>query len=157
VFNMSNINLLFCYYCLFRGQLLYAFDALIEVDLLDSKDVVNLKLLSRTDLGLTFTKLHCWRLTQYKKCVFLDADTLVSGCTIDFVPRMSLCYTQKLDLHWIWTNPEQIYDLINRQFLCGKCHKPGKRPTVLFVFFHLGCILCTVCRLMSLSVFTSSV
>ncbi|CAH2050084.1 unnamed protein product, partial [Iphiclides podalirius] len=26
---------------------------------------------------ITFTKIHCWNLTQYEKCVFLDADTLV--------------------------------------------------------------------------------
>jgi len=26
---------------------------------------------------VTFTKLHCWRLVQFEKCVFLDADTLV--------------------------------------------------------------------------------
>jgi hypothetical protein len=27
-------------------------------------------------LGVTFTKIHAWALTQYAKCVFLDADTL---------------------------------------------------------------------------------
>lgn len=34
--------------------------------------------LQRPELGITFTKLHCWRLTQYEKCVFIDADALVS-------------------------------------------------------------------------------
>ena len=38
---------------------------------------MNLALLTRPELGITFTKLHAWNLTQYKKCVFLDADTLV--------------------------------------------------------------------------------
>jgi glycogenin glucosyltransferase len=33
--------------------------------------------LTRPDLGITFTKFNCWRLTQFKKGVFLDADTLV--------------------------------------------------------------------------------
>ena len=47
------------------------------VDLLDSQDKTNLTLLKRPELGITFTKLHCWNLTQYEKCVFLDADTLV--------------------------------------------------------------------------------
>lgn len=47
------------------------------VDVLDSKDETNLALLSRPDLGVTFTKLHCWRLTQYTKAVFMDADTMV--------------------------------------------------------------------------------
>lgn len=49
-----------------------------EVDVLDSQDSANLALLARPELGVTFTKLHCWRLTQFDKCVFLDADTLVS-------------------------------------------------------------------------------
>ena len=29
------------------------------------------------NIGITFTKLFAWKLTQYKKCVFMDADTLV--------------------------------------------------------------------------------
>ena len=52
---------------------------MVHVDVLDSHDSANLELLGRPDLGMTFTKLQCWRLTQYSKCVFLDADTLV--CT----------------------------------------------------------------------------
>jgi len=47
------------------------------VDLLDSGDTTNLALLTRPELGITFTKIHCWNLIQYRKCVFLDADTLV--------------------------------------------------------------------------------
>lgn len=60
-----------------QEQLRATFDDVRVVDVLDSGDSVNLGLLSRPDLGITFTKLHCWRLTQYTKCVFLDADTLV--------------------------------------------------------------------------------
>ncbi|XP_065344379.1 glycogenin-1 isoform X3 [Cloeon dipterum] len=60
-----------------QDQLRAIFDEVHLVDVLDSKDAVNLALLSRPDLGITFTKLHCWRLTNYNKCVFLDADTLV--------------------------------------------------------------------------------
>ena len=61
-----------------RGVLGSAFNEVIEVNVLDSEDAANLALLTRPELGITFTKLHCWRLTQYEKCVFLDADTLVS-------------------------------------------------------------------------------
>lgn len=61
-----------------RQQLSEVFDVVAEVNVLDSRDNVNLALLTRPDLGITFTKLHCWRLTQFSKCVFLDADTLVS-------------------------------------------------------------------------------
>jgi len=53
------------------------FDRVVVVDPLDSKDIVNLQLLERTELGITFSKIHCWRLTEYSKCVFLDADTLL--------------------------------------------------------------------------------
>lgn len=55
------------------------FDEVIVVDMLDSRDRAHLFWLGRPDLGVTFTKLHSWTLTQYTKCVFLDADTLVSS------------------------------------------------------------------------------
>ncbi|KAK3920266.1 Glycogenin-1 [Frankliniella fusca] len=60
-----------------REKLGAVFDSVTEVNVLDSRDAANLALLARPDLGITFTKLHCWRLTQYEKCCFLDADTLV--------------------------------------------------------------------------------
>ncbi|XP_012150685.1 glycogenin 1 isoform X4 [Megachile rotundata] len=60
-----------------RDKLSAVFSVVMEVNVLDSKDEANLALLARPELGITFTKLHCWRLTQYEKCVFLDADTLV--------------------------------------------------------------------------------
>ncbi|RXN02804.1 glycogenin-1-like isoform X1 [Labeo rohita] len=58
------------------------FDEVVMVDVLDSGDKAHLTLLRRPELGVTFTKLHCWTLTQYSKCVFLDADTLVL-CNVD--------------------------------------------------------------------------
>ncbi|KAK0403975.1 hypothetical protein QR680_017220 [Steinernema hermaphroditum] len=60
-----------------RENLHAVFDEVSLVNVLDSNDDVNLALIGRPDLGVTFTKLHCWRLTQYEKCVFLDADVLV--------------------------------------------------------------------------------
>ncbi|XP_046450349.1 glycogenin-1-like isoform X3 [Daphnia pulex] len=48
-----------------------------EVNVMDSHDSAHLALLARPELGITFTKLHCWALTAFSKCVFLDADTLV--------------------------------------------------------------------------------
>lgn len=62
-----------------RERLQTVFNVVEGVNVLDSKDAANLALLSRPELGITFTKLHCWRLTQYEKCVFLDADTFVSN------------------------------------------------------------------------------
>ena len=61
-----------------RKPLSLLFDELVEVDVLDSKDATHLAMLKRPELGITFTKIHCWNLTQYEKCVFLDADTMVS-------------------------------------------------------------------------------
>ncbi|XP_012214504.1 neurofilament heavy polypeptide isoform X2 [Linepithema humile] len=60
-----------------REKLAAVFSVVQEVNVLDSKDEANLALLARPELGITFTKLHCWRLTQYEKCVFVDADALV--------------------------------------------------------------------------------
>ncbi|XP_023370829.1 glycogenin-2 [Otolemur garnettii] len=60
-----------------RAILSKVFDEVIEVNLLDSEDYVHLAFLKRPELGVTLTKLHCWTLTHYSKCVFLDADTLV--------------------------------------------------------------------------------
>lgn len=60
-----------------RTLLSQAFDLVEEVNLLDSRDPANLALMNRPELGVTFTKLHCWRLVQFKKCVFMDSDTLV--------------------------------------------------------------------------------
>ncbi|XP_076339756.1 glycogenin-1-like isoform X2 [Tachypleus tridentatus] len=60
-----------------RSQLASVFDLVQEVDEIDSEDEANLAILTRPELGVTFTKIQCWKLTQFKKCVFLDADTLV--------------------------------------------------------------------------------
>ncbi|XP_026811724.1 uncharacterized protein LOC113552908 isoform X1 [Rhopalosiphum maidis] len=58
-------------------QIEAVFDEVKVVDVLDSKDQTHLALMCRPELGVTFTKLHCWTFTGYDKCVFLDADTLV--------------------------------------------------------------------------------
>ncbi|XP_064220618.1 glycogenin-2 isoform X5 [Aotus nancymaae] len=62
---------------LLRAILSKVFDEMIEVNLIDSADYIHLAFLKRPELGVTLTKLHCWTLTHYSKCVFLDADTLV--------------------------------------------------------------------------------
>ncbi|XP_053316889.1 glycogenin-1 [Spea bombifrons] len=53
------------------------FDVVRVVDVLDSEDSAHLALMQRPELGITLTKLHCWALTEYTKCVFMDADTVV--------------------------------------------------------------------------------
>jgi hypothetical protein len=67
-----------------------------EVNVLDSQDAANLALLTRPELGITFTKLHCWRLTQFSKCVFLDADTLVSKKRFLYLKRLASLHSNKI-------------------------------------------------------------
>ncbi|XP_056593777.1 glycogenin-1b isoform X2 [Triplophysa dalaica] len=60
-----------------RSVLHKIYDEVRLVDVMDSGDTAHLAMMKRPDLGVTFTKLHCWTLTHYSKCVFMDADTLV--------------------------------------------------------------------------------
>ncbi|XP_077146943.1 glycogenin-1 [Ranitomeya variabilis] len=66
------------------------YDDVRVVDVLDSKDSAHLALLERPELGVTLTKLHCWTLTQYTKCVFMDADTVVLQNIDDLFEREEL-------------------------------------------------------------------
>jgi len=74
------------------------FDHVEMVNAMDSNDSVKLALLKRPELGVTFTKLHCWRLSQYSKCVFLDADTLAMQSLDDLFshPELTAC----CDIGW---------------------------------------------------------
>uniref|UniRef100_W5MLR8 glycogenin glucosyltransferase n=1 Tax=Lepisosteus oculatus TaxID=7918 RepID=W5MLR8_LEPOC len=60
-----------------RAVLQKIYDEVRLVDVLDSGDSAHLTLMKRPELGVTLTKLHCWTLTHYSKCVFMDADTMV--------------------------------------------------------------------------------
>lgn len=60
-----------------QGLLRDSFTDVVTVNVIDSKDEKILAAMRRPELGVTLTKIHCWSLTQFKKCVFLDADTIV--------------------------------------------------------------------------------
>eukprot|EP01135_Chromosphaera_perkinsii_P008736 Nk52_evm69s1444 gene=Nk52_evmTU69s1444 len=64
-----------------RNELKQMCDKVFPVSHLDSGDEGRLRLLQRPELGITFTKIYAWTL-PYRKCVFLDADTMVL-CNID--------------------------------------------------------------------------
>ncbi|KAK6760170.1 hypothetical protein RB195_021605 [Necator americanus] len=81
-----------------RAELEAQFDEVSHVDVLDSNDQENLALINRPDLGVTFTKLHCWRLTQYTKCVFLDADTMVLQNSDELFERPE--FSAAADIGW---------------------------------------------------------
>ncbi|KAJ7070853.1 glycogenin, partial [Mycena amicta] len=53
-----------------------AFDVVVGVEIIAQEDEKGLKLLGRLDLNTVLTKLHVFRLTQYSKIIFLDADVL---------------------------------------------------------------------------------
>jgi len=73
-----------------RVQLREVWDELVDITPLDSDDKENLTLLARPELGCTFSKLRAWTLTQFTKCVFLDADTLVLQNIDDLFERDEL-------------------------------------------------------------------
>lgn len=74
------------------------FTKVVVVNVLDSSDSAHLSLLKRPELGVTFTKLHCWTLTQYTKCVFLDADILAVQNPDDLFSHPEL--TAVCDIGW---------------------------------------------------------
>ncbi|CCA67685.1 related to glycogenin-2 beta [Serendipita indica DSM 11827] len=53
-----------------------AFDIVIGVEILEAENATGLKLLGRPDLNTVLTKLHVFRLTEFSKIIFLDADIL---------------------------------------------------------------------------------
>ncbi|KAI0375171.1 hypothetical protein BV20DRAFT_1048350 [Pilatotrama ljubarskyi] len=53
-----------------------AFDIVIGVEIIEQEDRKGLQLLGRPDLSHVLTKLHVFRLSQYAKVIFLDADVL---------------------------------------------------------------------------------
>ncbi|XP_064458893.1 glycogenin-1-like [Ornithodoros turicata] len=57
------------------------FDSVQVVNLLCCRDPLGFPERERDNVQASYTKLHCWCLTAYSKCVFLDADTIVlSNC-----------------------------------------------------------------------------
>ncbi|KAG2350820.1 nucleotide-diphospho-sugar transferase [Suillus weaverae] len=52
------------------------YDIVIGVEVIDQSDLTGLNLLGRPDLNTVLTKLHVFRLAQYSKVIFLDADVL---------------------------------------------------------------------------------
>lgn len=61
-----------------RKVLTKFFDLIEMVDILASPDKKILQALKRPELSVTLTKIHCWKLKQFNKCVFMDADTMVT-------------------------------------------------------------------------------
>lgn len=52
------------------------YDHVIPVSRIVNRTPANLYLMNRPDLSSTFTKIALWRLTQYQRIVYLDADVV---------------------------------------------------------------------------------
>lgn len=50
---------------------------MVKINELTSGNTEILNLIQRPELSVTISKIHAWKLTEYTKCVFLDADCLV--------------------------------------------------------------------------------
>ena len=59
---------------MYRALLAAVFDEVRVVqELVLRSNIIN----ARAYLTITLTKIQAWKITNYKKCVFLDSDTLV--------------------------------------------------------------------------------
>jgi len=81
-----------------RRHLEHVCHSLVLVDVLDSEDAAHLALMKRPELGVTLTKIHAWSLTQFSKCVFMDADTLVVDNIDELFEREEISATP--DIGW---------------------------------------------------------
>ncbi|KAK6534203.1 glycogenin glucosyltransferase [Arthrobotrys megalospora] len=52
------------------------YDYIIPVDRITNKSHGNLLMMDRLDLSSAFTKIHLWRMTQFSKIVYIDADVV---------------------------------------------------------------------------------
>ena len=74
----------------FRTRLEQSFDEALVVDRLVENDTKYLELLLHRELGKALTKISCWLLDRYSKCVFLDPDCLVLRSIDDLSQREEL-------------------------------------------------------------------
>ncbi|KAG7263541.1 hypothetical protein CRUP_018484 [Coryphaenoides rupestris] len=87
-----------------RSVLESLYDEVRVVDVMESGDTAHLALMKRPDLGVTFTKLHCWTLTHYSKCVLSNIDELFERDELSAAP----------DPGWP--------DCFNSGVVCVRCH-----------------------------------
>jgi glycogenin glucosyltransferase len=60
-----------------QDRLATGYDILIPVEPMSGISTKNLAIIGRPDLHMTLTKIQLWGLTQFKRVLYLDADTLV--------------------------------------------------------------------------------
>lgn len=123
-------------------QLKATFDDSTLVNVFDSQDAENLALIGRPELGVTFTKLQCWRLTQYSKCVFLDADTFMLQNSDELFERPE--FSAAPDIGWpdyfntgvfVFVPSNQTYESL-LQFALSQGSFDGGDQGLLNQYFH---------------------
>uniref|UniRef100_A0A914EQV1 glycogenin glucosyltransferase n=1 Tax=Acrobeloides nanus TaxID=290746 RepID=A0A914EQV1_9BILA len=84
--------------CTILNLLKAVYDKTSYCSVISSTNLENLALSHRPGLASTLTKINCWRLFSYSKCVFLDADTLVIQNIDELFERPS--FTAAPDFGW---------------------------------------------------------
>ena len=81
------------------------FTKVVKVSELVSGNTEILSLINRPELSVTISKIHAWTLTEYEKCVFLDADCLVLKPIDELFERKEL--SAVCDLGWVSESTER--------------------------------------------------
>lgn len=66
------------FFIILRELLKAVYDNIVVIKPQQSREDRYLHLHIRPDLEAAYAKLYCWKLIEFTKCVFLDADTIVS-------------------------------------------------------------------------------
>ena len=95
---------------------------------------------------MTLTKLHCWTLTQFSKCVFLDADTLVVANCDDLFDREE--FSAAPDAGWPDCFNSGVFvfrpNIIRIRIRGDEAQLEGEWPIVASVGKR-GSVLCSLC------------
>ena len=75
--HLFNANIKLAFFFLNSDSLSPTFTKVVKVNELTSGNTEILNLINRPELSVTISKIHAWKLTDYEKCVFMDADCLV--------------------------------------------------------------------------------
>ena len=75
------------------------YDYVIPVPRIKNEKPANLNLMNRADLHSAFTKIHLWKLTQYRKIVYIDAD-VVAYRAVDELFDLPHAFSAAPDIGW---------------------------------------------------------
>jgi glycogenin len=131
-----------------QKQLAESFDIIIPVEPISGIAGKNLAIIGRPDLHTTLTKIQLWSLTQFRRVLYLDADTLVLQSldhlldglpeNIDFAAAPELGYPDTFNAGMMLLTPkQQTYDEL-RYFAQVHESYDGGDQGLLNVFFGDG-------------------